>query len=573
MTASTGPGDADAGGVKREPRGMLIRLLVELDAGGADAEAMLRSATAVALGRDAEGCPWAVAPMFEPDDDAVAALDRFFEVEGRVGPSRIPIERVAWDLAHDLEDAIAGRVEPDLPSSAFAPEDPDRPGDPAAREGFGFGETPSSPDRGWALTSIRAREAWALPPPAGGRAKGEGIVVGHPDSGYTDHPELAGVYDLTRDRDVMNGDDDARDPLVKHRIPIDSRGHGTGTATTIGSREAGEVAGAAPLVTIVPIRAVNSVVQVFDRDVAKAVDHARRVGCHVISMSLGGSGFLGLRAAIRRAVDDGLIVLAAAGNNVRFVVAPASYPEVIAVGATNVDDEPWSGSSRGDKVAVSAPGGNVWTAAWDLDVAPPAAKVNEHRGTSFGVAHTAGVAALWLGYHGRDALIARYGRGNLQWAFLHLVRTAGHRAPAGWDAAAYGVGIIDAEALLRAPLPDAAAVAPRAFDVGGPVQEDPFERIARLVPELSVAELEASLCALLDVTPPGLNAALASEGAELVDLLSERRDARDALVMGVRGSRGVAAVDEPRVTAAELLGPTASTRLTRRLRSTGRGAR
>jgi subtilisin family serine protease len=393
------------------------------------------------------------------------------------------------------------------------------------------------------------------------------VVVGHPDSGYTDHPELAGVYDFTRDRDVMNGDDDARDPLVKHHIPVDSRGHGTGTATTIGSREGGEIAGTAPLVTIVPIRAVNSVVQVFDRDVAKAIDHARRVGCHVISMSLGGSGFLGLRAAIRRALDDGLIVLAAAGDNVRFVVAPASYPEVIAVGATNVDDQPWSGSSRGDKVAVSAPGGNVWTAAWDLDVEPAVAKVNEHRGTSFGVAHTAGVAALWLAHHGRETLIAKYGLPNLQSAFLHHVRKAGHRVPAGWDAKAYGVGVIDAEALLHEPLADAAAVAPREFDIAGPVQEDPFERIERLVPELSPADLQAALCTLLNVDPAELSDVLATEGAEVVDLLSERPDARDAFVMSTRGSRGGVGESDTVPVTRQLLSSTASTRLARRLRS------
>jgi hypothetical protein len=560
------------GETKREPRGVLVRLLVELTDAGPEAEAALRAATETALGRDADGCAWEVAPMFEPDDDPVAALGRFFEVEGSVGPSRVPVERMAWDLAHRLEDGIAGHVEPDLPSSAFSPENPDHPGDAAAREGFGLGETPSSADRGWALAAIRAREAWQVPPPPGGRARGEGVVVGHPDSGYTDHPELVGVYDFTRDRDVMNGDDDARDPLVKHHIPIDSRGHGTGTATTIGSREDGEVSGAAPLVTIVPIRAVNSVVQVFDRDVAKAIDHARRVGCHVISMSLGGSGFLGLRAAIRRAVDDGVIVLAAAGNNVRFVVAPASYPEVIAVGATNVDDLPWSGSSRGGKVAVSAPGGNVWTAAWDLEVDPAEAKVNEHRGTSFGVAHTAGVAALWLAHHGRDALIAKYGRSNLQAAFLHHVRTAGHRVPPGWEADAYGVGIIDAEALLRAPLADAAAVAPRDLDVAGPLREDQFERIARTVPELSAADLERALAKLLDVPVSELRAALEQDGAELADLFSERREARDAFVMSARGARG-APDDAASPATVTIVGATASTRLARRLKSAARGPR
>ncbi|HET9443209.1 MAG TPA: S8 family serine peptidase, partial [Acidimicrobiales bacterium] len=486
--------------VKRDPRAVLVRLLVQLEHGGPEGETGLAAAVAAGLGRDADGCWWQVRPMFPPDDDPVAGLDRFFEVEGRVGPSRFPPERVAWDLARRLAAATGAHVEPDLPSAAFEPEDPAVPG-VATREGFGRGETPRSDDRAWGLKAVRAPQAWALEPPPGGARRGAGILIGHPDSGYTDHPELAGVYDLTRDRDVMNGDDDARDPLTPNHIPIDSRGHGTATATTIASREAGEVAGVAPDARLVPIRAVNSVVQVFDRDLAKAVDHARRVGCHVISMSVGGTGFLGLRAAIRRAVDGGVIVLAAAGNNVRFVVAPASYPEVIAVGATNVDDRPWSGSSRGGKVAVCGPGGNVWTSGWDLDVSPPVAKVNLHSGTSFGVAHAAGAAALWLAFHGRDRLIERVGRANVQAAFLHCLRRAGHRRPDPWDPKAYGVGIVDVEALLKAPLPDRADVAPRAAVPAGPLVEDPLERLQRVVPELTAAELEAALGRMLGVAP------------------------------------------------------------------------
>ena len=101
----------------------------------------------------------------------------------------------------------------------------------------------------------------------------------------------------------------------------------------IAGRVEGQIAGAAPLATLVPIRAVHSVVQVLDGDVARAVDVARARGCHVISMSLGGRGFVGLRDAIRAAVADGIIVMAAAGNKVGIVVAPASYPECIAVAA------------------------------------------------------------------------------------------------------------------------------------------------------------------------------------------------------------------------------------------------
>ena len=41
-------------------------------------------------------------------------------------------------------------------------------------------------------------------------------------------------------------------------------------------------------------------------------------------MSLGGKGFFGLKGELQRAVDAGMIVMAAAGNYVRVSPAPAS---------------------------------------------------------------------------------------------------------------------------------------------------------------------------------------------------------------------------------------------------------
>ena len=113
-----------------------------------------------------------------------------------------------------------------------------------------------------------------------------------------------------------------------------------------------------------PIRATESVVQVFDSDVAKAVAHARQVGCHVVSMSLGGKGFFGLKGEIQRAVDAGMIVMAAAGNYVGTVTAPASYDNCLAVAATGPGDTLWVDSSRGIAVDVSMPGSCVHVAAY-----------------------------------------------------------------------------------------------------------------------------------------------------------------------------------------------------------------
>lgn len=103
---------------------------------------------------------------------------------------------------------------------------------------------------------------------------------------------------------------------------------------------------------------------------------------------MGGLWSWRLHEAVRFAQKRGVIVLAAAGNCVRFVFWPAAYSEVIAVAACNVLKQPWHGSSRGGAVDVTAPGELVWHAdASNL-------QTRQSSGTSFAVATTAGLARL-----------------------------------------------------------------------------------------------------------------------------------------------------------------------------------
>jgi Subtilase family len=409
MVVSDYPEPARASKPDREAT--FLRLLVEAPSGDDRQEAALRRSVAETLGLDAIGRPWRVGRLFEPIGGQVdPALTRFFEVTGHVvATPTYPLQKLGFELAYGLAARGVGTVQPDLPSSAFAPDPaPDLPAELGLRAAdASAGHLPGTDAPTWALDSIRCRDAWTV---AAGAAMGAGIVIGQPDTGFTDHPELgADALDLTRDWDVLRNDDDARDPLERRWwFPLDSPGHGTSTASVIVSREQFRVTGAAPRATLMPLRTVKSVVQVFDGDVAKAVDRAHRTGCHVISMSLGGVGFFnGLQATIRRAVEDGVIVCAAAGNKVGFVVAPARFPECIAVAATNIQDRPWTGSSRGGEVDVAAPGESVWVADIRLDESPPRYDVSRHSGTSFAVTLVAATAALWLARHGRDQLIAR----------------------------------------------------------------------------------------------------------------------------------------------------------------------
>jgi serine protease len=350
---------------------------------------------------------------------------------------------------------------------------------------------------------------------------GVGISIGQPDSGYTLHPNLgAAGLDLNRDRDVIDGDDDALDDLVPNPLwPFPNPGHGTATASVIvGQGTATEgIVGLAGRSLLIPIRATESVVQVFDSDVAKAVAHARQVGCHVVTMSLGGKGFFGLRDEIQRAVDAGMIVMAAAGNYADIVTAPASYDNCLAVAATGPGDTLWADSSRGTAVDVSMPGACVYVAGY-TDTTPIVRMAN---GTSYAVAHLAAAAALWLAHHGREFLINRYGARHIQAAFLATVRWPGVCVvPPGWDPG-YGVGRVDLLALLNAPLPEPAdLVNVAAF---GAHDDDAVARIAAMISSDPV-RVRTRLAELLKVsTYEELNQTIAEHEGELVYLAAADR--------------------------------------------------
>jgi hypothetical protein len=385
----------------------------------------------------------------------------------------------AWDLVHRLQDTgLFARVEADVPVPAFAPAD----------NGVGVFASPDcaadllSGPRDWALDTMRVPEALALMDPA--VRGGVGIRVGHPDSGFSDHFALgSAVVDTGADWDIIDNDDDASDPLRPPRRtffnPLPNPGHGTSTASVILGAGEGAFTGVAQQARLVPYRATESVVQLFDSDVADAVRRAHQAGCHIVSMSLGGTGFFGLQEAIQDAVDDGMIVMAAAGNQVGIVTAPASYDNCLAVAATGTGDVPWSGSSHGPAVDVSAPGSCVWAALFNWDVDPPGRIVNRTHGTSYAVAHLAGVAALWLAHHGHQALSDTYGRARVQAVFLQLINTPGVCVrPPGWDDD-WGVGRIDAAALLAHPLPDPADVG-RVSRLAAGGSDDPVSRLAAL---------------------------------------------------------------------------------------------
>jgi thermitase len=252
-------------------------------------------------------------------------------------------------------------------------------------------------------------------------------VVGHPDTGYTPHPEIAGPrlrigdgYDFEDDRQ------DARDPLAGGLLR--HPGHGTSTSSLIisakglqaGSAGPAFVSGTAPGASLIPIRATKSVVLWSMSRLTRAIHHAVDRGAHAISISLGGPvPSIALHNAVREAESRGVIVLCAAGNQVRFVVFPAAFDEAM----------PWppaaSTTSRGPvraatAVDITAPGSSV-RRALERREGVEQYEVQRQRHLVRRGAHRRHRGAVAL-VSRPGALVARYGKDRLAAVFKQLLQ-------------------------------------------------------------------------------------------------------------------------------------------------------
>ncbi len=306
----------------------------------------------------------------------------------------------------------------------------------------------AAPDPRWAPRFIGAHRLWD-------RYTGRGVRIAHPDSGYLPHHELPPErIDLARARDFVDGDDDPDGP-PRHAS------HGVATASVILSGHRGPedpVLGVAPGADLVPLRVTRRhgpvpapvLFRAGARRLRDAIRWARDIEADVVSISLGWLWSPSLHAELIGAVDDGLIVVAAAGNYTGFVTWPARYPEVIACAGCDRHGRPWDGSAQGPSVDVSGPATGVSRACFRQGT--PA--VGPSAGTSYAAAMVAGVAALWLERHGGRERVRDFARRHgvrVQALFRHaLVTHVGPKVIGG--GARFGAGIVDAFGAVSAEL-------------------------------------------------------------------------------------------------------------------------
>lgn len=152
----------------------------------------------------------------------------------------------------------------------------------------------------------------------------------------------------------------------------DDVGHGTHVAGLIAANAnaLGVVGVAASEIKIMPVKVVNNQTQDFVQNgrmitdiFADGIRYALQNGADVINISLGWPKLVEtpkIRIAITKAIESGVAIIAAAGNNGKDVPTfPCAYEGVICVGAMDNQGKITEYSNFGGKVDLVAPGENI----------------------------------------------------------------------------------------------------------------------------------------------------------------------------------------------------------------------
>ena len=254
--------------------------------------------------------------------------------------------------------------------------------------------------RQWAASAIKLPQAWRQ------TTGSDRVRVAVLDTGIDyNHPELADFIDKDSSYNFIDNNSDA----------MDYNNHGTHVAGIISAKgdNGNGTAGVMWESELMAVKVLGDDGNGSEWSLAQGIlyaagllDNQPRQTADIINLSLGMSDPnhvpKTLERAIERAAAEGIIIVAASGNNgSRGVIYPAAFPDVIAVGALeeNGSDMPevTSYSNYGPEIDVTAPGSLIYSTIADN-------KFGYMSGTSMATPHVSGLAGLMLseGIRARD---------------------------------------------------------------------------------------------------------------------------------------------------------------------------
>ncbi|MFI2634827.1 type VII secretion-associated serine protease mycosin [Streptomyces collinus] len=340
------------------------------------------------------------------------------------------------------------------------------------------------PGRPWSLQRVLLDELWS-------QSTGKGMRVAVIDTGVdVTNPQLTDAVDAKSGRNFLpeNLKDDDGNPIErgKENGTTDTVGHGTKVAGIIAARpvKGTGFVGLAPDATIIPIQQNDAEGNGDVGTLTAAIRYAVQAGADVINISQDTTKPMtptsDLKLAIDQALNKKIVVVASAGNdglggNVKETY-PASYEGVLAVAASDRNNERAAFSQSGEFVGVAAPGVDM------ISTVPKGGHCSDN-GTSFSAPYVAGLAALIKAKH--PDWTARQIVAQIEQTAERT--TAGHDRLVGWGVVDPVRALTQDEHPLESPSPQAGlgkpeAPTPAKFQIG----ETAEERNARLATYVAV---------------------------------------------------------------------------------------